>query len=85
MSFSQSLAKDKEVWHSLFKNPMARILALRRRFPGPRITGEVFWETADAAPDVVGVAGRGNRHYRKLHDEETMTSFGRGCAITHDR
>ena len=37
VSLLQSIAKDREVWPTLFKNSTARAIALRRLVDGPRI------------------------------------------------
>ena len=70
----QSLAQDQEVWHTTFRNFMAPTLALRRRFPGPRISEELFWVTTDSAPEVFGVADWESRHFWKLPDGESAKS-----------
>ena len=73
--FIQALSKDQEVRPAMFKNYTACNLAPNRRFPAPRIADEVGWVATDAAPEVVGVAGRPYRHYWKLHAGEITKPF----------
>ena len=38
-SLVKSVAEDNVIWPTLFQNTLARALAVRRRFAGPRVDG----------------------------------------------
>ena len=71
----QVLAHDPETRPALFRNQMATAVSLHRRFPGPRIIGELCWITADATPEIVGSVNRRNRSYLRLQANGWMATF----------
>ena len=75
MSLLKAIAKDEEACPTLFKNTLARAIAIRRRFPVPRIIEETSWIATDATPSIIGVVDRRDRNYIRVDAGETTKGY----------